>query len=89
MEANLQDRVLTLEKHGGMNRREEKGIVGSWNGQCAHIFFSLLLFIYVTLCWSSFLSGTGKISYSLLVNAEISPDEVVLNVCNGIVITSS
>ena len=29
LEANLVDRVMTLEKHGGMNRREEKRRIGS------------------------------------------------------------
>ena len=29
LEADLQDRVMTLEKHGGMNRREERRRIGS------------------------------------------------------------
>ena len=29
LEADLEDRVMTLEKHGGMNRREERRRIGS------------------------------------------------------------
>ena len=29
LEADLQDRVMTLEKHGGMNRREDRRRIGS------------------------------------------------------------
>ena len=29
LEADLQDRVMTLEKHGGMNRRGERRRIGS------------------------------------------------------------
>jgi hypothetical protein len=29
LEADLQDRMMTLEKHGGMNRREERRRIGS------------------------------------------------------------
>ena len=39
LEADLQDRVMTLEKHGGMNRREEdRGLVPK-NGRWAQNIF--------------------------------------------------
>ena len=41
LEADLQDRMMTLEKHGGMNRREERRRIGSWLGQSAPYKFFL------------------------------------------------
>ena len=54
MEANLQDRVLTLEKHGGMNREDtsrRKNV--SYNKQCAQ---NICLIMYLSHTMSSYIS---------------------------------
>ena len=40
LEADLEDWVMTFDKHGGMNRREHMRRVGCYLGQCAQTFSS-------------------------------------------------